>query len=785
MRNRDHLFLAGGLLFALTLALPVHAQDGNDPVPARVRYFEGTVTVQRAHAAETSPALVNLPVDAGDRLWTDEQGRVELTLGDGTTVWLDHLTTIDIVALPRAEAGDTIIRLWGGSIIAERPGTYDRREQVLRVDTADAAMVLRPQGSYRIDLDDEHRTWLSVYDGNATMAGGGLTEIIAAGETTYVEPGTAPAEVADFNTAENDDFSSWQIDRWLALAETQKHVRDRDYVPAEARPYAADLERHGSWIYYDDFSSYAWRPSVGSGWAPYRDGRWVYSYAGWTWVPYASWGWATVHYGRWHHTPSYGWMWFPGSVYSPGWVSWYAGSGYLGWSPIGYYNRPFLSVNLFFGGHYGYGNGYHGGRNYDYAVRRGGKAVAGRGYARDLDADHGWTFVNADHFGTGKRELRATARSAVPRQATGNAVSFEGSLRSRKPSVLASVASSRGVGGSSRSAFDGSRSAFDGSRGAVESSRGAFDGSRGATVRDALPSRGTPERGVLVAPRGSEPRPDTAQGSGSSVRRAAPRGTSPGGTVQPPSGAAGGERAGASQPGRGSARPRTGSPSRVPPKPRAGSSGRSRSGSAASPRTSGSSDSNSAALSRRPSLPTRADLTGASTSRNAAQHPLSLSRSAISRYAPQTSRYQPQTSSYQPDTSRYQPRSGDSQPTITSSRTPQQRYQPAAPRYAPSTQARNGFGYRPPTSTPQSFSTPRSASTPRSLSAPRSASTPRSFSTPRSASTPRSFSAPRSFSTPRGPAISSRGSGRSSRSFSAPSRSRSSGRSATRRSGGS
>lgn len=685
MRNRDHLSFFGGVFFALALAAPAHAQEGTDPIPVRVRYFEGTVTVQRAQAAETSAALVNLPLDAGDRLWTDEEGRVELTLGDGTTIWLDHLTTIDIVALPRAGAGDTIIRLWGGSLITERPGGYGQAAQVLRVDTADAAMVLRPQGSYRIDLDDEHRTWLSVYDGNATMGAGGLTEIIAAGETTYVEPGTAPAEVVDFSTAEKDSFSSWQLDRWVALADTQKHVRSRDYVPEEARPYAADLERHGSWVYYDDFSAYAWRPSVAAGWAPYRDGRWVYSYRGWTWVPYASWGWATVHYGRWHHTPSYGWMWFPGSVYSPGWVSWYAGSGYLGWSPIGYYNRPFLSVNLFFNGHYGYGNGYHGGRNYNYAVPRGGKAVAGLGYARDLNADHGWTFVNAEHFGTGKTELRATARNAVPRQATGNAVSFEGSLRSRKPSVLASVASSRGT----------------------------------------LPSRGAPARARTAVPRDSSSKPGTPVRSGSTIRRGSPRGT-----AQSSSRSTGRDRVRRSS-------------------PRAGDRGKAR------PR------SDSASLSRRPELPTRAEVTSTSTSGSDPRHP--LSRTSTSRYAPQSSQYWPEPRAYRPDTSRYQPRSGNYRSTKSSTRTPQRGYQPAAMRYSaprtsqsirpgitPSIQERNGFRSRPRTPMTRSFS--RS-----------------------------SFNAQRSFSTPRG--ISSRSSGVSGRSFSAPSRSRSSGRSATRRSG--
>ncbi len=720
MRNHGHLFFAGTLLLALAVASPAHAQEGNDPIPARVRYFEGTVTVQRAHAAETSPALINLPVDAGDRLWTDGQGRVELTFGDGTTVWFDHLTTVDVVSLPRAGAGDTIIRLWGGSLIVERPAAYDRQAQVLRVDTADAAIVLPAQGSYRVDLDDEHRAWLSVYDGNATMSARGLTEIVAAGESTYAEPGTAPAEVVDFNTAEHDSFSNWQIERWMALAETQSHVRDREYVPEEARPYAADLESHGRWVYYDDFSSYAWRPSVAIGWAPFRNGRWVYSYAGWTWVPYASWGWATAHYGRWHHTPAYGWMWFPGSVYSPGWVSWYAGSGYLGWSPLGYYNRPFPSIGLFFGGHYGYGSGYHGGRNYDYAVRRGGKAVAGLGYARDGDAEHGWTFVDADHFGTGKSELRATSRSAVPRQATGSAVSFQGNLRPRKPSALASVGTPRGSGVRT-----------------TVSRPGAPEGIRAATPRGSTSTPRTPTRSGLATGRGTSkyaPQAPSRSAGSARVRPSSPR-----------------DAQGASVAKRPSARPRNQTPSRPSSRPRATSSGTSRSRS--------SSDSGASALSRGSNLPTRARLGGSPTTGGDPER--AISRTPISRYAPQTSRFQSQSRSYRP-------RGGSSQPSRPSTAAPQNRYTPASPRYAPSRTSPSPWTRSAPSIQPRSAIGSRSSST---LS--------RSFSPP-------SRSVPRSFSAPRGSAMGGRSSGRSVRSFSAPSRGmsgRSSGRSAIRRSG--
>ena len=117
-----------------------------------------------------------------------------------------------------------------------------------------------------------------------------------------------------------------------------------------------------------------WFPAEGPGWAPYRDGRWVYEpYYGWTWVSYEPWGWAPYHYGRWF---VYGgnWGWWPGPVYAgyqplwaPAYVSFFGfggggwgvdfgfggGFGNVGWLPCGpgdrffpWYGRGINRVNV-------------------------------------------------------------------------------------------------------------------------------------------------------------------------------------------------------------------------------------------------------------------------------------------------------------------------------------------------------------------------------------------------------------------------------------------------------
>ena len=71
--------------------------------------------------------------------------------------------------------------------------------------------------------------------------------------------------------------------------------------------------------------------------------------AGWAWASDESFGWAVYHYGRWGWSPAVGWMWVPGSIWAPAWVSWRYGGGYIGWAPLGpygigmgYYGYPSL-----------------------------------------------------------------------------------------------------------------------------------------------------------------------------------------------------------------------------------------------------------------------------------------------------------------------------------------------------------------------------------------------------------------------------------------------------------
>ena len=97
------------------------------------------------------------------------------------------------------------------------------------------------------------------------------------------------------------------------------------------------LSPYGSWVYLSGYG-WCWQPTVAvsvATWRPYCDrGRWYWSDAGWYWNSDYSWGWATFHYGRWYRHPGCGWVWTPGVVWAPSWVSWRYYDGYCGWAPL-------------------------------------------------------------------------------------------------------------------------------------------------------------------------------------------------------------------------------------------------------------------------------------------------------------------------------------------------------------------------------------------------------------------------------------------------------------------
>ena len=110
--------------------------------------------------------------------------------------------------------------------------------------------------------------------------------------------------------------------------------RTYDTGTADLGLFYDELSPYGHWFTYGN-EGWCWSPyETRFGWRPYSDGSWAYTDAGWTWMSNEPFGWATYHYGRWIFDDDYGWVWIPGTEWSPAWVAWRESSDWIGWAPL-------------------------------------------------------------------------------------------------------------------------------------------------------------------------------------------------------------------------------------------------------------------------------------------------------------------------------------------------------------------------------------------------------------------------------------------------------------------
>jgi hypothetical protein len=117
-----------------------------------------------------------------------------------------------------------------------------------------------------------------------------------------------------------------RADRSILPDPSSPPTRQQDFGPA--------LAKLGEWLALEDVGI-VWRPlRLRADWMPYRRGMWSWTSQGWFWVSDEPWGWATYHYGRWSFDDRYGWVWSPGTVWAPAWVSWIRDGQVIGWVPL-------------------------------------------------------------------------------------------------------------------------------------------------------------------------------------------------------------------------------------------------------------------------------------------------------------------------------------------------------------------------------------------------------------------------------------------------------------------
>ena len=319
-------------LFLAVLTTPALA-DGDDPpsLVARVSYLSGNVSFEPSGENQFSQASINYPLTTGDRIYTEQGGRVELETGN-IAVRVSGNTDITTTNLT-----DNLLQ-FGLSQGTARFRAYNLPSgQSIEIDTPNAAFTILRAGNYRFETyPDSDTTFVTVTSGDLEISGAGNSQTVHSGQAVRLT-GANPAQIEWVSIPAGDDFDRWCGDRDRRFTA----ARSLQYV-SHGVPGYADLDDYGRWEPVPQYGQVWYPVAVPVGWVPYRYGHWAWVEPwGWTWIEDEPWGFAPFHYGRWVFVGSR-WGWVPAPpvapvpCYAPALVAFVGGGGF--------------SVSLRFGG---------------------------------------------------------------------------------------------------------------------------------------------------------------------------------------------------------------------------------------------------------------------------------------------------------------------------------------------------------------------------------------------------------------------------------------------------
>jgi hypothetical protein len=314
-------------------------RQGNDRLDlrqtglGRISHIEGKGTLQVGKVGDVEPLSVNVPLRAGDFVYTDDISRLEMQF-PGAFVRLDNSSEITLGQLSPSEYRFEIGR--GTAAVTVNAGRPQRVELVT------------PQGRVKVNKSGTYRVTVSP-SGNVEIATQkGELEVITVDSTLKVKDGQQvmlnalnPFEKKSVTAVNTVALDSWVAER--DRIQTIEITSNGGYLGGVRTVGLAELGRYGEWIDVVGRGR-GWRPRyVSASWSPYQVGQWrFYNRLGWTWVSDETWGWLPYHTGRWEFVANFGWVWFGDE--DPFWasaiVSWYRLSinnvNYLWWQPRRY-----------------------------------------------------------------------------------------------------------------------------------------------------------------------------------------------------------------------------------------------------------------------------------------------------------------------------------------------------------------------------------------------------------------------------------------------------------------
>ncbi|MGH9559662.1 MAG: FecR domain-containing protein, partial [Bryobacteraceae bacterium] len=204
---------------------------------ARLSFLSGQVSYQPGSVEDWIPAMLNRPLTTGDRLWTEAGARAEINLGSAA-IRLNGRTNFTFINLDDRTAQ---MQISAGTVSVRVRSLAD--DEVVEIDTPQAALSLLRPGEYRVDVDEQGDTTIATVRRGQAEATGGQAFTIHPREQVRIVSGADGApptfDTRDIPLPDPFDNLCSARDRREDLSQSARYV-SRDI------PGYADLDRAGT-----------------------------------------------------------------------------------------------------------------------------------------------------------------------------------------------------------------------------------------------------------------------------------------------------------------------------------------------------------------------------------------------------------------------------------------------------------------------------------------------------------------------------------------------------------
>lgn len=234
-----------------------------------INAVSGQASVHAKGQSEWQQLMITDDLDAGDRVKTASDGRVEILLNPGTYLRMGGNSEVE---LSNNSLDNLQVSLLRGTAIVEATGA-DGLELNIGISTPHTKLAIVRHGLYRLNVIPEDATELIVRKGRVLL-NDSTTKVKGGNKVIFSATSVSVAKLTSEEKKNKDSVEAWSKDRAETLAKANRRITDRMMTSAFASwtgfgRYGYGFRSSGFWFYSPISSCYTFLP-FGFGWgSPY------------------------------------------------------------------------------------------------------------------------------------------------------------------------------------------------------------------------------------------------------------------------------------------------------------------------------------------------------------------------------------------------------------------------------------------------------------------------------------------------------------------------------------